>query len=460
MNTNDDNGKAATLDTEHVMEGVRRQIAERGEAGQSQVLPLGASLPNEFYDHLYRAGLARAELGVKPAVIKSDVPLFGPLIDRLRTAAHDLVIFYVNRLADQQSVVDGHLLKALGALDQVAPGEASNSLASAGLRNVAARNRGGDWATTEDVYACYRLLLDREPDEAGWDYWSSLVSNHYVSRSYLVDSFLSGHEFKALQVARNEPQLVEIPEYNFRMYVRLNDNFIGAVIAREKYYEPHVTRVLHSHLKRGSTFIDVGANIGYFSMLAAAAVGPEGRVESFEPNASNCDLIRRSVAANRFEGVVNLHPVAVAEAAQWLHFSTAGVDSNGRVVNLQEAAGEVVPLPSVEAVALDEALRECPRVDVIKMDVEGAEARVWQGMQAVIRRHKPVLVFEFSPTLLQRTSEIAPQAFLEAVRADYDLFVILPRGDTAAKPDSIDGIMAAHANSGLTHLDILARPRR
>lgn len=461
MNGNDHDAAAEAVDVELIMQDVRQQILDSRLPDQVQLPRAHTSLPNEYYEQLYLAGLSQGRLGVELDVRASQTPVIGPLLDGLRRKVHELVVFYINRAAARQAEMDNHVLQALSILGQSASGgEAPIPFALGGAVGATQSSAAGtrsEWATPEDVRACYHLLLDREPDEYSWNYWSNLVKNHRMSRAYLVDAFLSGQEFKVLQQRRYEPQLVELP--GFKMYVRLNDNFIGAAIARNKHYEPHVTRVLKQFLRRGHTFVDVGANIGYFSLLGAKIVGSGGRVIAFEPNGSNCDLIRRGVEVNGLEDVLELHQVAVAEAAQVLQFTAAGIDSNGRVVTPEEAAAEEVPLQSVEAVALDDVLRDCPRVDVIKMDVEGAEARVWQGMQAVIRRHKPPLVFEFSPTLLRMTSGVEPQAFLELVEAEYDLYIISPQGETAPRPDSIADIIANHAASGQTHLDILGRPR-
>ncbi len=452
-----ENDPTASVDIENVMQEVRRQILQRRLPGQIDLPDKAAMLPPEYYEHLFRAGLAQSRLDVDLLVTRSSAPLVGPLIDRLRAKVHELVVFYVNRFAENQARVNNHLLQALGVLGRP---EGEGRPDARYKTEWSALPSGGEseWATIDDVYACYHLLLGRVPDESGWDYWTSLVTNHYVTRAYLVDSFLNGHEFKAIHAQRNAPMLVELPD--FRIYVRLNDNFIGAVIAREKRYEPHVTRVLTGLLSAGQTFVDVGANIGYFSLLAASRIGETGQVIAFEPNPVNCDLLRRSIAENGFEDVIALHPMAVAESKQTIHFSTAGVDSNGRVINPAEAAAEVVALPTVEAVALDEALAGVERLDVMKLDVEGAEARAWRGMQAVLARHSPVLLFEFSPTLLERTSEVDPAAFLEEVSRQYDLFIISPEGTTADKPDPVARVLEQHAASGLTHLDLLARPRR
>lgn len=445
-----------TVDIENVMQEVRRQILERQLPGQLQLPEAADSLPPEYYEHLFRAGLAQSRMEVEMLVTPSAAPLIGPLIDRLRVKIHELVVFYINRFADNQAKVNNHMLQALSVLGRAESGGAAPGRLAAGPTG-APPSPAGDWATPEDVYACYRLLLGRPPDTDGWEYWSNMVTTQTVSRAFLVDSFLGTEEFRNLQAERFRPVLVELPD--FKIFVRLNDAFIGAGIARDKSYEAHVSRVLGELLAPGMTFVDVGANVGYFSLLAAARVGPDGRVIAFEPNPANCDLLRQSAAANGFERVIDLRAVAVAEEAGTLLFSTSGVDSNGQIVSpTGSAAGS--DLPSVEAVTLDDALAECDRVDVIKIDVEGAEGRVWRGMQSIVRRHRPALLFEFSPDLLRQTSDVEPAAFLESVQSAYDLYVVAPEGETAAEPDSVAAIVERHAAAGQAHLDILARPRR
>lgn len=444
-----------TVDIENVMQEVRRQILERQLPGQLQLPEAADTLPPEYYEHLFRAGLAQSRMEVEMLVTPSAAPLIGPLIDRLRVKVHELVVFYINRFADNQAKVNNHMLQALSVLGRSEGGGAVSGRLATGQTGASPAPEG-DWATPDDVYACYRLLLGRTPDTAGWEYWSNMVMTQPVSRAFLVDSFLGTEEFRSLQAERFRPVLIELPD--FKIFVRLNDAFIGASIAQHKSYEPHVSRVMGKLLASGKTFVDVGANIGYFSLLAAARVGPAGRVIAFEPNPANVELLRQSTAANGFERIIDVRAAAVAEEAGTLLFSTSGVDSNGQIVSpARSAAGS--DLPSVEAVTLDDALADCGRVDVIKIDVEGAEGRVWRGMQSIVHRHRPVLLFEFSPDLLRQTSEVEPEAFLEAVQSAYHLFVISPEGATSAQPDSVAAIIERHAAAGQAHLDILARPR-
>jgi FkbM family methyltransferase len=232
-------------------------------------------------------------------------------------------------------------------------------------------------ATVDDLYYCYRLLLQREPDEGGWNDWHKLITNHTVSIQMLVDGFLYSQEFRNLQEEAFRPVLVDLERW--KMYVRRNDFFIGAVIAREKSYEPYVTAEIDRLLKPGDIFVDIGANIGYFTLLAAAVVGEEGHVYAFEPNPDNCELLERSIIENGFANI-SLFPNAVAEAEQSFNLDVGGTNSNGRIIDFspQAVPGQYPPL-LVEAVVLDKVLADVERINLIKIDIEGAEPRAWQG---------------------------------------------------------------------------------
>jgi len=96
---------------------------------------------------------------------------------------------------------------------------------------------------------------------------------------------------------------------------------------------------------------------------------------------------------------------------------------------------------------------------MVKLDIEGAEPRAWQGMQEIVRRHRPVLLFEFSPELLRVTGHIEPAAFLDTiVDAGYALYLLSDDGKKSDLPQSWDQILLAQERSGSTHLDLAAMP--
>jgi FkbM family methyltransferase len=315
-----------------------------------------------------------------------------------------------------------------------------------------------DRATLEDLHYCYRLLLKREPDEGGWEFMKYEILNNQLDLQALVDYFLYMAEFQELQEEAARPVLVELED--FRMFVRRNDFYIGAHIARDRFFEDHIGNELRRLLNPGDVFIDIGANIGYFTLLGASLVGSHGRVFAFEPLTDNCALMKKSVTENSFENV-DINPVAIAESRQTFQLDVSGFSSNARVIDFtSEAVPGSGPKRLVEVFTLDEMMTTAERIDVIKMDIEGAEPRAWQGMQQTVTQHQPILIFEFSPNLIKVTSHVDPADFLGMVlKKDYDLFIIKAEGGLTDRALNPEQIIQRHTQTGLSHVDILAMPR-
>jgi FkbM family methyltransferase len=313
-------------------------------------------------------------------------------------------------------------------------------------------------ATEEDVYYCYRLFLQRKPDPTGWESWQKMVRGGQFSLQVLCDSFLYSDEFVTIEQQRSRPQLVNLE--GFKIYARLNDAFVGSGIIRYKSYEANVTREVRSLLKPGHVFIDIGANIGYFTLLAATLVGPQGKVLAFEPNEDNCDLLKTSVRENGFENI-EIYPYAVSECEQSLELVVAAPHSTGQVCDL--APGASTPAPGfrvVRAVALDDMLTDRERINVVKMDIDGAEPRALWGMERLIRRHRPVMLVEFAPDFLLSISQVTPETFLDQLAGyGYDLVVLDRSSDAKLTPQSKEEMMAIYARSGTKHIDLVCYPR-
>src|SRR5262250_1998178 len=145
--------------------------------------------------------------------------------------------------------------------------------------------------------------------------------------SYIARFFYTHRAALQRFVFIRRPILLRLPD--FKIYVRLDDWAIGARIAVRRTHEPHVTRVMCALLQPGAVMVDIGANIGYYTLLAAARVGSTGKVIAFEPSIDNCALLHKSLQANRFENVV-LHNVAVADTASVVGFRMH--ESNGYII--------------------------------------------------------------------------------------------------------------------------------
>jgi FkbM family methyltransferase len=162
--------------------------------------------------------------------------------------------------------------------------------------------------------------------------------------------------------------------------------------------EPSVQEALRRSVRPGAVVYDVGANIGFFSLLAARLAGPSGVVEAFEPVPRAAAALRRNVALNALTNV-RVHEVAVGarDGSGTLlitgQASCSHLADRGRHPDTRETA-------AVRVVALDALVQrgQLPPADVIKIDVEGSELAVVQGMAELLRRSGPVLVCELHAT--------------------------------------------------------------
>ncbi len=180
-------------------------------------------------------------------------------------------------------------------------------------------------------------------------------------------------------------------------------------------YEPMETALLREYLKPGQTFVDVGANIGYYTLLAARAVGPKGRVYAFEPDPANFKLLEKNTAANGYHRNVVMVSKALSNKGGSARLYLNPVNrGDHRIYNPRDGRESV----AIETLALDEYLKKWgPEVHFIKMDIQGAEAAALDGMKGLIRKNKGLkLVTEFSPGALKAFGS-DPRKYLRDLQA-------------------------------------------
>jgi FkbM family methyltransferase len=181
--------------------------------------------------------------------------------------------------------------------------------------------------------------------------------------------------------------------------------------------EPGLVRAFSASLRPGATVVDIGANLGLYTLIAARAVGMDGKVFSFEPTPQTWRLLKDNVQVNGLleTGIVELRQAAVTDRAGWASLTVYRDNSGHNTLFPAEVAGETT---EVETLALDAALDGARPVDVVKIDAEGAEPLIWRGMGKTLRRNRRIRVFmEFAPSLLLRAGS-DPAEFLEQLTAD------------------------------------------
>ncbi|MBS2019101.1 MAG: FkbM family methyltransferase [Deltaproteobacteria bacterium] len=188
-----------------------------------------------------------------------------------------------------------------------------------------------------------------------------------------------------------------------RLHVNAHDEGIARQILVKGIYEAAETRFFTRWLQPGMSVLDVGANFGYFTVLAARAVGDRGSVHAFEPEPGNFALLQRNVAEHGYRWA-HPHRLALSDAPGRAELFTDPSNLGNPSLteaNVPEKGGSV----DVELVTLDGFLGELGerrRVDLLKMDVQGFEGKVLAGAQRMLERDRPWMLLEIWPKGLRR----------------------------------------------------------
>lgn len=268
----------------------------------------------------------------------------------------------------------------------------------------------GDRATPEDVVFAYRLILKRDPDAAGLAHYQQLVANG-LSLDRLSRSFFDSDEYRLRQEDEARPTPVDVGGY--QVCIQKRDTDFGQGIFHTHQYEEHVRQAVREHLRAGDVAIDVGANVGVVALLAASIVGPAGRVIAVEPNPDNLQLLYRGIVLN---GFTNVEVLAAAASNVRTIFSLTGGTSNTHLI------GARAPIEAgffVQSLVLDDLFGDLPRLDFVKMDIEGHEPQAFAGMTRLVERHRPALLVEFNPRCLVDLQGQDPVAFLRQIFTFY-----------------------------------------
>jgi FkbM family methyltransferase len=215
-------------------------------------------------------------------------------------------------------------------------------------------------------------------------------------------------------------------------------------------YEKAETRFFQSACRDGMTFLDVGANLGYYTALAARAVGPNGRVLAVEPDPDSFGYLEQTIAANAV-GNVEAFPVAASDAPAILPLY---ISTDNRGDNRLYASDGERPQVEVKARPLDTLLRDnkIDTVDLIKIDVQGYEPKVIAGLRETITASPNLtLLTEFWPQGIDEAGEDANE-FLQTLRElGLTLHELQPDGSLAELTDDTD-LIARHQGRRYTNL--------
>lgn len=287
--------------------------------------------------------------------------------------------------------------------------------------------------TREEVALAFRLILGREPEsEQTFQY-----HQRYSHISELRRVLISSEEFQTmLSVQRATADGIrhwvrtEIP-HGLSLWVDLNDDGVSAGCLRGNW-EPTETNFIFSILKPGDVFVDIGANLGWYTVKAAQAVGQDGHVYAFEPRSDIFEKLKRSVAENALTDICTLQKIAlgsvetVAELAWSVAERNQGhsfIVEHGASASVSATDRETIRITTLDSIQIDQPVR------LIKIDVEGFEPKVLQGGRGLIERDQPIIVAELFPKWLRLSGGIEPLDFVHMLDGlGYETYYLTDQG--------------------------------
>ncbi|HLI29966.1 MAG TPA: FkbM family methyltransferase [Terriglobia bacterium] len=272
--------------------------------------------------------------------------------------------------------------------------------------------------TEEEVVWAYRMILGREPESR-----AAIQSHlHCKNITELRAHFMNCHEFRSnmhlAQFTRRSKWVAVEVLGSFIQWVDLHDRYVSLGCLNNNY-EPSETSYFISRLGSGHTVLDIGANIGWFTLVAAKHLGPEGRIHAFEPRPETLRMLKRTIRDNGLQDRVTVWPYALADQPGKLKLTWGKeTDNPGGSFLVNEAKfGNSHDTAEVTVAVLDELLPEITP-DIIKIDVEGAEPRVFRGARKAIDRKKPPILSELHPAQLMKVSGATSAQYIDQM-ADY-----------------------------------------
>lgn len=234
--------------------------------------------------------------------------------------------------------------------------------------------------------------------------------------------------------------------WGHKMFVDTQDVAITPHLLLDGYWEMWITNFLMGRVREGMTVIEIGTNLGYYTVLLTALIGDSGKLHGFEASSKMYDFTHRNLEVNGLLRRAALNQKAVFSQSKTLQFSCFKHHPGGSTVApvSQKSANHLrdeVEVVEVEAISLDDYFgSNVPKVDLLKVDAEGSEAHIFKGMERVIQANPQLeIIFEFAQALTRNTGE-TPEGLIDFLQGyGYKLHVI--QTDSTAKEVSREELL-------------------
>ncbi|WP_223789596.1 FkbM family methyltransferase [Marinicella meishanensis] len=203
----------------------------------------------------------------------------------------------------------------------------------------------------------------------------------------------------------------------YLMFVNTLDERLGVQLQMNGFWEMNITEFIARQVKPGMNVLDVGANYGYFSMLMADLIGPEGQIHALEANPMLSRLVIKSSKVNGFENKLKVINQGVSDqAGEDIDFVYSDdTPMNGMLAGNMSQQAREKHYPNtikVQVNAIDDLLKDAKPIDFIKVDIEGAEDKFWYGSQQIRDKNPNMMILlEFNRARYHNVDAFIDQIF-------------------------------------------------
>jgi len=191
-----------------------------------------------------------------------------------------------------------------------------------------------------------------------------------------------------------------------KMYLDPSDSLKLSI---NQSFEELETKLVKDIIKDGNTIVDIGANIGYFTLIFARLVGEKGEVFAFEPEPNNFNLLKKNIEINNYKNV-NLINKAASNKSGKIKLYIDDFNSGGHSLIAQIRNKQHI---EIESIKLDDFFDTNKKIDFIKIDAEGAELEVLKGMSTLLNKNDDIkILLEYNP-LVFKSFNVTPQKYID-----------------------------------------------
>lgn len=191
---------------------------------------------------------------------------------------------------------------------------------------------------------------------------------------------------------KDENRVVKVIRKGIKFELHLSDRVQSGIYY--DFYEPTITKIFEKNLKKGDVVIDVGGNIGYYSLLSAKIVGPTGRVYSFEPMSLANERFKKNIQFNGFNNII-LEKKGVSNRPEKKRIFFENEYIVGKHAEQTKENSEQIDFVSIDSYVKD---KKIDRIDFLKIDTDGYDFKVLKGAINSIQKFYPkVITAEISP---------------------------------------------------------------